>query len=436
MSPLRLGWLVTEGTWVTFVTAGAPMSKPTMRALLLLLCLAAVALVQTITGPAAAAESYGVPSSGNFQLKGLGYGHGIGMSQFGAEGMGQSGKTYRQILKFYYPGTGMSGVARKRSIRVSLSGVVQYGSNSPTVVAKPRDNLRVFNNGRTISLPRRVGGSPVSGYRASRTSDGLLLRACAQRNCTKVAGHLKQRVRFATNRNRSSSRASVVGSAGLETYHGFLDVKRTSTGMSVINNVRLEHYLWAVVSAEVPAGWTPAALRAQAVAARSYALRSQLSARAESRAYDVCDTMTCQVYGPVGTESAPQVRAVKDTAGRYLKSDGKPALTMFSSANGGYTVAGGTSYLKAKPDPYDGVVGGTANWGHSWQTTISAASIERAWPQIGRLRELKVTNRDGNGQWGGRIMSIVLVGSQQNTTVSGDSFRWALGLKSNWWTVS
>ena len=204
----------------------------------------------------------------------------------------------------------------------------------------------------------------------------------------------------------------------------------------MIDDLLLEHYLRAVVSLEISGSWTPAALRAQAVAARSYALLIRRNARAAGQRFDICDTTSCQVFGSIATESANEVQAVRATAGEYLASGGEPAFTQFSSANGGYSVAGSRSYLVAKPDPYDGVVAAADNWGHSWQRTVTARAIESAWPAIGTLQTLNVLGRDGNGAWGGRVQSLALVGSAATVTVSGDSFRWAVGLKSTWWTVT
>ena len=106
-----------------------------------------------------------------------------------------------------------------------------------------------------------------------------------------------------------------------------------------------------MVSSEVPSSWTDAALRAQAVAARSYALLAQENARAANRAYDICDTTYCQVYSPVSGETVAEVAAVKATAGTYLRSAGQPVFAMFSSANGGYSVSGSRPYLVGQARP-------------------------------------------------------------------------------------
>ena len=384
-----------------------------------------------------ATETYAVTKSRTFQLSGLGFGHGIGMSQFGAEGMGRLGKSYRQIVKFYYPGTNFATTQASRQITVGLSGVVRSTPQGSAVVVIDRPGIRAWNRGDAISLPRRVGGAPVTSYRVARGSSGLAVYAVSSARASKVKGGLTGAVTWGTSGHISESKVAV-GSASSSNrrYRGFIEVKRGSSGVLAISRLRLEDYLRSVVSHEVPSSWTAAALRAQAVAARSYALMSQANSRAANRPYDICDSTSCQAYGPIGGETGAESRAVKATRGVHLRSGGQPVLAMYSSANGGYSVAGGRPYLVAKRDPYDGVVTGTANWGHKWTTKVRAGAIERAWPQIGRLQKVKVLGRDGNGQWGGRVQSVGLVGSRSTVTVSADSFRWAVGLKSTWWTIT
>ena len=389
--------------------------------------------------PAAAggsSEVYRVPDSGRFKLAGSGFGHGIGMSQFGAQGMGLLGKSYRQVLNFYYPGTNFDRTAQSRKISVLLSSIVRHDFGRTVVALRPREGLRFLHNGKAHVLPMRVDGHRVGVYRALRTNNGMQLRAYGGGASRLVASGITGGVRFLTHAKPATSRVTVVTTSGNNrNYRGFLDVRRSSSGLLPVSTLLLEHYLRSVVAAEVPSSWTKAALRAQAVAARSYALLAQVDARAEGRRYDICDNSNCQVYGPVSFESKAESLAVKATEGVYLASKGKPAFTQFSSANGGYSVAGSRGYLVAKRDPYDGIVTGAANWGHSWDVTVSARTIARAWPTIGKLKAIKVHSRDGNGRWNGRVRSMALVGTKGTVSISGDSFRWGLGLKSTWWTV-
>jgi hypothetical protein len=83
----------------------------------------------------------------------------------------------------------------------------------------------------------------------------------------------------------------------------------------------------------------------------------------------------------------------------------------------------------AKADPYDDH---SANPVHDWTVRLSARRIQRAYPGIGRLVRLRVTRREGAGQWGGRVVRIVLDGRRRNVTLSGDDFRSAFGLRSTW----
>lgn len=388
-------------------------------------------------GAATGPESFRVPASGSFALSGLGFGHGIGMSQFGAEGMGRLGKGYRQILRFYYPGTTRQAVATDSVIRVALSGMTRRESGQTTVTVNPGRRLTAWVGDEPLALPARIGSAAVTAYRVVRTDEALAVRAYADSASLKVATGITSPVRFGTSSNVRRSKVSMLSGGGsARTYHGQLVVRRSSSGLLVMDVLLLEHYLRAVVSLEVPGDWTAAALRAQAVAARSYALMVRRSARAVGQRYDICDSTSCQVFGSMATESANEVAAVKATAGQYLASGGEPAFTQFSSANGGFSVAGSRPYLVAKPDPYDGVVTGAANWGHSWERTLTAGAIESTWPAVGTLNRLVVLGRDGNGSWGGRVQSVALIGSAGTVTLSGDAFRSAMGLKSTWWTIT
>ncbi|MGH3307959.1 MAG: SpoIID/LytB domain-containing protein, partial [Nocardioides sp.] len=71
---------------------------------------------------------------------------------------------------------------------------------------------------------------------------------------------------------------------------------------------------------------------------------------------------------------------------------------------------------------------------HSWSTRISDTLIESRWPALGNLTRIRVTRRDGHGEWGGRVGSVTLVGGRGSVTVSGDTLRAVLGLRSTWVT--
>lgn len=198
-----------------------------------------------------------------------------------------------------------------------------------------------------------------------------------------------------------------------------------STTRDTINYLSIENYVRGVVAAEMPSGWGQEALRAQSVAARTYAVR----AMSASRYYDICDTTSCQVYrGRVG-ETKNTDTAIAATAGKILVAGGKPAFTQFSSSSGGWTMPGSESYLTGHVDAYDGWSG---NPNHTWTLTAHASKLEAKYPTIGTLTSVTVTQRNGLGDWGGRVDSVTLKGSKASKVISGADMRSVLGLKSTW----
>lgn len=364
-------------------------------------------------------QTYPMPGRGRVTLVGHGYGHGHGMSQYGAEGAARQGLGWRQIVGFYYPGT---AIERDRS-RIS---VLISADTSPDVVVEHRSHLRVTkeSTGVVHEVPNRGNGTwrlvPArdtsrtkvqfydGGWKRWMTFDGSVSFSAGGRPVRLRLGGATQ-----AYRGRLVSAIPAAGSSDRDT----------------VNSVDLDTYVRGVVPAEMPATWSPAAVQAQAVAARTYGAYEKAHPRAGH--YDICDTTACQVYRGVAGEHPRADAAVRETRGRVLTHRGEPAFTQFSSSSGGWTSANQFPYLPAKRDPYDGWSG---NPNHTWRVAVDVSRIEGAWPAIGNLRSIKVTRRDGNGQWQGRIRSMTLVGGRNNVTVSGDTFRFALGLKSTWLT--
>ncbi|QIX25906.1 SpoIID/LytB domain-containing protein [Nocardioides sp. JQ2195] len=364
-------------------------------------------------------QTYPMPARGKVAIVGHGYGHGHGMSQYGAEGAARQGLGWREIVGFYYPGT---EVARdKGRIAVLISA-----DTSPDVVVEHRSRLRVTkeSTGVVHEVPDRGDGlwRLVPAKDPSRTKvqfhDGGWKRWMAfDGSVSFSAAGRPVRLRLGSSTQAYRGRLiSAIPTPG-------------STDRDTVNSVDLDTYVRGVVPAEMPATWTPAAVQAQAVAARTYGAYEKAHPRAGH--YQICDTTACQVYRGVSGEHPSADAAVRETRGRILTHQDEPAFTQFSSSSGGWTSANQFPYLPAKKDPYDGWSG---NPNHTWRTSVDVSRIERAWPAIGNLRSIKVTRRDGNGQWKGRIESLTLVGGKRNVTISGDSLRFALGLKSTWLT--
>jgi SpoIID/LytB domain protein len=391
-----------------------------------------------LSGAGAATEPDITPVKGVFELEGHGYGHGRGMSQWGAQGAATLGIRYQEILAFYYPGTTLAEGDDSEAIKVHITD-----DRDGNLTVRPADNLQVGGVGTWRVLPKRMAKATVTSWRAVRAANGNLkvqgysggkwhtLRIDGRKN---VPGP----IHFKGKKSSSLVRV-VISSAEERDYRGQAMAYATSGGLRVVNKVKMRDYLKSVVPSESFSSWLPAALESQSVAARTYAL---WRARYVPLGFaDICDTTACQVYhgaqrtngrGVVNRvwEAPSTTAAVKATDGRWLTYAGAPALTEFSASNGGFSTYGDKPYLIAKPDPWDGVV---ANSAHAWDAELKASTVNRGYPEIGRITALRVTKRDGNGAWGGRVLQVRLVGTLKTITVSGSSFASRMGLRHSWW---
>jgi stage II sporulation protein D len=373
----------------------------------------AVVTVVLVAAPGSASrtvsESYAVPTSGTLQLTGHGFGHGHGMSQYGAQGAAKQGLTWRQIVSFYYPGTTIA--ATTGGIRVRL-----MAASTGNLVVANATGLQMRQAGSTTSYP--VTGTGVSWWRLRKSGSATVL------DSYDGAWHdgVRSLAGAAELYGPATLRLKISGTT--RDYRGSL---RLTTEGYTVDVVSMDDYVKGVVPREMPASWLPEALRAQAVAARTYAAYDR--AAHPTRSYDTCDTTSCQVYGGASSEDSRSTAAVVATANQVVNYGGKPAFTQFGSSDGGWTSAGSMPYLPAKADPYDGFSGNPV---HTWTNTVTKAAVQRAWPSLGTLTRVVVTQRDGNGEWYGRVETMVLDGTKNNVTISGDTFRSRFGLRSSW----
>ncbi|MBA3233339.1 MAG: SpoIID/LytB domain-containing protein [Propionibacteriales bacterium] len=388
-----------------------------------------VAVVMGV-GTVAGGQTYYVPVTKSWTIHGHGYGHGHGMSQYGAQGAALSGLSFKKIINFYYPGTAWSAV--RGTVRVLISS-----DTTSDVQVRPRSGLRVrdMRDNASWKLPTRAG---VDRWRLNAAPDDTT--AVQYHN---AKGWHRWRIPDGRTTFKSNGQFSASGPLTLLVPSGSgVDSKRVrgalrsvrpyagATFRDTVNVLSMDAYVQGVVPYEMPASWHQQALRAQSVAARTYAAWQR--AQNPRRYYQICDTTACQVYGGVGAEQPSSNTAVQATAGKILTYKSRPAFTQFSSSSGGWTSAGSVPYLPAKRDPYDDF---EANGVHDWKVTVNAATLERAHPEIGRLKALRVTRRDGHGEWNGRALQIVLDGTQGSAYLTGDDFRWEYGLRSTWFTI-
>jgi len=338
-------------------------------------------------------------------IRGAGFGHGIGMSQYGAYGYALEGARYPGILAHYYRGTRLS-TAPSGPVRVLLQPVDPY--------------IRV--RGATS-----VGGrslKPGTMYIAKRAGGGIVVTTSRGRR----VGTFGSVIKF-----KSSDPMRLMGPAlnsvtsGL--YRGSMEVRVDGGGVTSINELDMDSYIRGVVAGEMPSSWPLEALKVQAVAARTYALATNKT----SGAFDQYPDTRSQVYRGVTGESVRSDAAVKDTAGRIVTYSGTPAVTYYFSTSGGHTeniefsFVGSLSkpWLVGVPDPYD-----TQSPYHRWTVRMSAAALDRALRAPGSFKRIKVLERGVSP----RVVRAEVVGTRGTRSVSGPQIRSALGLRDTWFT--
>ena len=365
--------------------------------------------------PAAAETTYVAPS-GDLRVYGKGYGHGRGMSQYGAQGQALAGRSATQILDFYYPGTATSVSAA--AVRVWITADTTAGLR---VLATPGLQVQDLRTVKTHPLPSATYYQQweLRGH----GSGGTQLWAYSDRTGWKLYRSMTGMAQF----QGPAVTRLVLPSGASKPYRGALrTADRAGADLDTLNVVSVDYYLRGVVPREAITSWRPAALQAQAIAARTYAM----ARRTISRDYDLCDTVYCQVYGGYAAEVASTNTAIAATANRIRTYAGRPILAEFSSSNGGYTAKGDNSYLPVKADPYDDYArNGNAN--ASWTTTLNRSRLESKLG-IGTVKTIAVTKRNGAGAWGGRVVSAQIRGTAGTRTFTGDQLQLTLGLKSSW----
>ncbi|SFB34883.1 SpoIID/LytB domain protein [Nocardioides alpinus] len=363
-------------------------------------------------------ETWATPGSTAITLTGHGFGHGHGLSQYGALGAAGQGLTWQQIIDFYYPGTTWGTISGK--VRVLITADT---GRDVQVTAERGLKVASLSRQRTWRLPQ-VGAKKWRLVAAGSGTAVQYTKGGRWRTWKQVKGEAEF--------SALDGILTLVLPGARRDYRGTLQSVSPRQGKrETVNKLSMEAYLRGVVPQEVPALWAPAAVSAQSVAARTYAAFER--AHPSAGHYDLCDTTQCQVYGGVDVEHPDATAAIKATAkqGRYY--DGRPAFTQFSASNGGFSSAGSMPYLVAQADPYDGL----ANPSYStWTTTIDDTQVEKQWPAIGDLVSIEVTARDGNGDWGGRVTDMAFIGSTGTARVDGDTVRSYFGLNSDWFTFS
>jgi len=395
-------------------------------------------------------------------VRGHGYGHGRGLSQYGALGWATKySKTWQDILSFYYDnGHVISAIVD------SDSKLLPGGNITVRLQAQDGVNTSVVSDNGTLSWLGHDGS--YSGLVAVPTGRniysvyGSTSPTCAVSSIpaayTKLADNVPGPVDFGTLNGSLATAVAPTDLAGvcvpadttyrngrIRYYRGVIRAVNDGSGNKrTVNVLNIESYLRGVVPRESPAGWGDLAgglgmnaLRAQAVAARSYATSETRYSYAKT-----CDTQDCQVYGGAATRtvggSTPAIledprsdRAVTETVNIVMRSPaGAIARTEFTSSNGGRT-AGGT--FSAKVDDGDVIADAQLQ---SWARILTATDIQKKYPTIGVLTSV-VTTHDGlGGEWNGYATSVTITGTAGAVTRKGWDFRSDWDLNSPWYDTS
>jgi stage II sporulation protein D len=371
---------------------------PTLAAGAVLAAVAASAFTSGGSSVAAPAPRQGTPT---FVVSGRGWGHGVGLSQWGAYGYAREGATFDEILAHYYQGTTL-GPAPVSRVRVLLAQGRSRVTVSSVAAFRVRDGAGVTHG--VAAGPHTFGPGlrlKVDGAQQARALPGPLLF---------LPGNTPLRLD--------------------RPYRGQLLVSVTNGKLRVVNHIGLELYLYGVVPSEMPHTWLPEALKAQAVAARTYAL----AVRKTGSDFDLYPDVRSQVYRGIVGEKPSATAAVQATAGQIVLYEGEIAKTYFFSTSGGRTAtvtdvwpsSDPVPYLVSVDDPYD-----SASPHHQWGPfTVKPSRIARALRVPGRLLDVR-TSVNGSG----RVRTVTGVGSGGEASVSGADVRRALGLRSTWFRI-
>ncbi len=327
-----------------------------------------------------------------FVIDGRGWGHGVGMSQYGAQGYALDGWRYPRILAHYYRGTDLQ-VLPGRAVRVLLlerRPSVRIGSAKPFRVVDMRGKRRILRPGdRTFSVKQRRG------------------------------------LKFPIRVDAGASPLRVDGNA----YRGTVTLHRAGARLTVVNRLPLDRYLRGVVPWEMPFYWHREALKAQAVVARSYALATLKP----TSLFDTYADTRSQVYGGIQAERIPTNRAIAATAGRVLLWQGEVATTFYHSTSGGRTApvdqvwpnASPVPYLVSVPDPHDGL-----SKHHRWGPLVLRPDELSRTIKVPGVRDLVVERTDS-----GRAAAVDVESRSGVRRIPAQDFRRTLGLRSTWFAV-
>ena len=400
-------------------------------------------------------------------IDGRGHGHGVGMAQDGALTMGKNGANVKDILGQFYPGTGLgkaSGNVRVpvfsgNNVELSFPDGGDVGGDGGSLHVAPGASAIVYRDGDFTKVrPANASPPPPSSTTTSPTTTTTttaptttttqphtpttLLPDRSGRNKSAPENNLSPTTQPPATTTTTTPTTTTLTFSGPITatpmnggrvgvvprgrrYRGVLDIAPVSGGLRFVNQLNVETYLRGMGEVRNPS-WPAASLQAQAIAARTYALRAM--------AYggELCDSQTCQVYIGSDAEYAAMDKAVAATSGQVLTFGKSLASAVYSANAGGRSASPeegfgmpGTSYpyLRAAQYPTENM--------DPWKVTIALKDIGRRLSYAGDLTSVAVVARGPSE----RATQISLTGSKGEKIVTGLQFDSTLGLRSTLFDV-
>jgi SpoIID/LytB domain protein len=380
-------------------------------------------LIAALISSAAPAHAIEIPP--RFEFTGNGYGHGVGMSQIGAKARAVSGESATAILNYYYKDVQVVPYADTHTIRVNIAHLVK---SIAFTTHTPGARIDVFEGDIGIATE----SMPVRSF------------ATKKRATFTIASMPKQKALTLRWIGENPIITMSQGSATTKYKYGYITIKVLKGALVVTNTLSLrDEYLWGI--SEVPSSWPAAALEAQAIASRSYAL-SKLGLIRPS-----CD---CQVYSHISDqnfvgyskESEPRFgqlwkdavsRTIIDTStSLVVLSNGKPAQTYFFSSSGGATQttrdAWGEATVFTQSVPDSASVDITLNPRFaSWKASSTQELVAKAF-LLPNVVSLEILSRNQAG-----AVTYIAATSSEGVTkkLRGDTFRSRAKLPSPWFTL-
>lgn len=361
-----------------------------------------------------------------FFIRGHGYGHAVGMCQYGAQGMASNGKKASEILGFYFTGTSI----RQYSDQSVIMRVLIDQKSTLYLSGTKKITLINENTGGTIYQGASGSSNEILKLEYMKTQTGDTVIRVSKKNSDgsfTVIGSYSGPVKLT-----GEEYVSYLGDKRYN-YSGYLKILISGTSLLLVNYVGLETYVYGI--AEMPSSWNIEALKAQAIAARTYAYKKHLSPRSSS--YDLKDDVNDQVYigmGKITSSYGTNWKIACDATKKQILYYGSGvAFVYYHSTCGGYTENSedvwSTAYPYLKSVKCDYCTGSPYR---NWETSVTLSKLRSAFNEPNVVKAIvleKIKER--------RVRYVRLYRSDASyRDVRGSEFRTKLGLRSTWFEIA